>query len=210
MPNANKTIDVKKRANRRRIVRHPVGTNHFQFRVHQFRLGGSGLVGGVVVSIALFYFKWPELYNLSSRPSALELRFVNRQDDLMKTQRLFLVLLAGSLGAFLSSCAMYPKSGSGALVGTWTNSLGTVWTINADGMFDADLDKDGKRDAWGTWKVDGATVMLLRKGGIKPKGCEGKGIYRFNRSSENDLQFTLVEDKCKVRIKNVTQPWKRK
>jgi hypothetical protein len=24
------------------------------------------------------------------------------------------------------------------------------------------------------------------------------------------LQFTLVSDKCKLRIKNVTQPWKRK
>ena len=125
----------------------------------------------------------------------------------MKPQRL--TFLAGAL-LLLGACASHQKSGSGALVGTWVNSLGTVWTIRADGMFDVDLDKDGKRDAWGKWSVDGDKVTFVRKGGIKPKGCDGSGVYRFSRTGEDTLQFTLVEDKCKVRIKNVTQPWKRK
>ena len=128
----------------------------------------------------------------------------------MKLQRLSQILAAGSFLVLLNACASYPKSGSGALVGTWTNSVGTVWIIKADGMFDVDLDKDGKRDAWGKWSVKNDTMVLVRKGGIKPKGCDGKGIYRFSRPTEDSLQFTLVEDKCKLRIKNMTLPWKRK
>lgn len=125
----------------------------------------------------------------------------------MKTQRLSQILAAGIL---LNACASYPKSGSEALVGTWTNSMGAVWMINADGMFDVDLDKDGKRDGWGKWSVKGDTVTLMRKGGIKPKGCDGKGVYRFSRTGQDTLQFTLVKDNCKLRVKNVTLPWKRK
>lgn len=128
----------------------------------------------------------------------------------MKTQRLSQILAAGILLILLNACASYPKSGSEALVGTWTNSVGTVWMINADGMFDVDLDKDGKRDAWGKWSVKGDTVTFMRKGGIKPKGCDGKGVYHFSRTGEDTLQFTLVKDTCKLRIKNVTLPWKRK
>jgi hypothetical protein len=125
----------------------------------------------------------------------------------VKPQRL--TFLAGAL-LVLGACASHQKSGSGVLVGTWTNSLGTVWTIKADGMFDFDLDKDGKRDGWGKWSVDGDKVTLVRKGGVKPKGCEGKGVYRFSHAGEDSLQFTLVEDKCNLRVKNMTQPWKRK
>jgi hypothetical protein len=128
----------------------------------------------------------------------------------MKTQRLSRILAAGSFLVLLNACASYPKSGSEALVGTWTNSVGTVWIIKADGTFDVDLDKDGKRDAWGKWSVKNDAMILVRKGGIKPKGCDGKGIYRFNRPTGDTLQFTLVEDKCKLRIKNMTLPWKRK
>ena len=128
----------------------------------------------------------------------------------MKTQRLSQILAAGILVILLNACASYPKSGSEALVGTWTNSVGTVWMIKADGMFDVDLDKDGKRDAWGKWSVKGDTLTFMRKGGIKPKGCDGKGVYHFSRTGEDTLQFTLVKDSCKLRIKNVTLPWKRK
>lgn len=125
-------------------------------------------------------------------------------------QRLSQILAAVILIVLLNACASYPKSGSGALVGTWTNSIGTVWMIKADGRFDVDLDKDGKRDAWGKWRVDGDKVTFVRKGGVKPKGCDGKGVYHFSRTGEDTLQFTLVEDKCKIRVKNVTQVWKRK
>jgi hypothetical protein len=88
--------------------------------------------------------------------------------------------------------------------------MGTVWIIKADGMFDIDLDQDGKRDGWGKWTVNKDTVTFARKGGVKPKGCDGKGVYHFTRPTEDTLEFTLVRDNCKLRIKNVTLPWKRK
>ena len=115
-------------------------------------------------------------------------------------------MIVASLGA----CATYPKSGQSALVGTWTNSFGTVWTIKSDGTFDVDLKHKGHRDAWGTWTVSGDQVTLQRTGGIKPRSCEGPGTYKFARTDKDSLQFTLVSDKCKLRIKNVTQPWKHK
>jgi hypothetical protein len=107
----------------------------------------------------------------------------------------------------LSACAMFhPKTGRDALVGTWTNALGTVWTLKSDGKFDVDLNHNGQRDAWGKYTVSGDTVTLLRTGGIKPKRCDGKGVYRFIRTN-NALQFTLVSDDCKLRQKNVLLPW---
>ena len=51
----------------------------------------------------------------------------------MKTQRTLQLLLAGILVMLVNACATYSHSGQAALTGTWTNSLGTVWTINADG-----------------------------------------------------------------------------
>lgn len=121
-----------------------------------------------------------------------------------------LILLASLLLLCPGGCATRQKVGSDLLVGTWTNSLGTVWTIKPDGMFDADLDRDGKRDGWGKWSVKGDTVTFVRKGGMKPRGCEGKGIYRFAQEGANGLKFTLVHDDCRMRVKNITLPWKRK
>ena len=126
----------------------------------------------------------------------------------MKSQRL--ACLTSAVLVLLGGCAAHEKSGSRALVGTWTNSVGTVWTIKPDGMFDVDLDRDGKRDGWGKWSVRGDTVTFVRKGGVKPKGCEGKGIYHFSADGANSLKFTLVEDDCRMRVKNVTLLWKRK
>ncbi len=128
----------------------------------------------------------------------------------MKIQSSLRIVLAGILLVLLNACATYPKSGQAALVGTWTNSLGTVWMIKADGTWDADLNKDGKPDAWGTYTVSGDTVTLQRTGGIKPKGCDGLGVYKFSRIDEKNLTFTLVKDACKLRKKNVLMPWRQK
>jgi hypothetical protein len=127
----------------------------------------------------------------------------------VKTKRSLQILFAGVFLVLLNACATYPRSGQAALVGTWTNSLGTVWMMNADGTFDVDLNKDGKRDAWGTCTVDGDTVTIMRVGGIKPKGCDGKGVYHFSRTKDV-LQFTLVSDTCKLRKENVLLAWHRK
>jgi hypothetical protein len=125
----------------------------------------------------------------------------------MKLQSYLRIVFTGTALALLAGCAMFEQTGQSALVGTWTNSLGTVWAIKADGTFDVDLMHHGKRDAWGTYTVQADQVTLQRTGGMRPKGCTGPGVYKFKRTDEG-LQFTLVTDKCKLRQKNVLQPWK--
>jgi hypothetical protein len=91
----------------------------------------------------------------------------------MKTQRSLQVLLVGLLVVLLYGCATYPRSGPAALVGTWTNSLGTVWTLGPDGTFSVDLNHDGQRDAWGTYTVKADTVTIHGTGGTIPNDCKG-------------------------------------
>ena len=80
----------------------------------------------------------------------------------MKQSLTFRILLAGIAVFLFQACVTTaPTSGMAALTGTWTNSLGTVWTMRADGLFDVDLNHDGKRDAWGTCSVEGSTVTIV-------------------------------------------------
>ena len=125
----------------------------------------------------------------------------------MKIQPSFRIIFTGALVALLSACATYAPAGPGPLVGTWTNSLGTVWTIKADNTFDV---VNPKRHIWGNITVAGDTVTIQETGGKAAKGCHGPGVYKFSRTSQNTLAFTLVEDSCKERIKNVTLAWHRK
>jgi hypothetical protein len=127
----------------------------------------------------------------------------------MKTQFFARILLAGVAVLLLQACASTP-TGPAALPGTWTNSLGTVWTMRADGSFDVDLNKDGKRDAWGKCTIEGNTITIVGTGGTVPKGCaKATGVYHFTRSKDT-LHFTLVKDACKDRVKNVTLDWTKK
>src|SRR5436309_7506359 len=128
----------------------------------------------------------------------------------MKLQNPLRIILAGILVVLVSSCATM-LSGPAALTGTWTNSLGTVWTINADGTFHVVATKP-KAQIWGTYTVAGDTVTLqeTRRSGRIPKQCSGPGVYKFSRPNENTLTFMLVNDACKPRIKNVTLPWHQK
>jgi hypothetical protein len=128
----------------------------------------------------------------------------------MKIQSSLQFFLACVVLMLVDACATYTPTGQAALTGTWTNSLGTVWTCRADGTFDVDLNRDGKRDAWGTVTVSGDTATIQRVGGINPKGCNGPGVYKFTRPDKDSLQFTLVSDACKLRKKNVLLPWHRK
>lgn len=128
----------------------------------------------------------------------------------MKTQLFARTILAGAAVLLLQACATTTPSGPAALTGTWTNSMGTVWTMSADGSFDVDLNQDGKRDAWGTCKVEADTVTIIGTGGTVPKGCaKTTGVYRFTRSKDT-LHFTLVKDACPERVKNVTLDWTKK
>ena len=124
----------------------------------------------------------------------------------MHIKRLIQLVAGGILLALLQSCAWFHKPGPAPLVGNWTNPIGTVWMIKADGTFDVDLTKNGQRDAWGKYTVDGDTVTLVGVGGVTPKGCDDKGIYNFKRNGDA-LSFTLVNDSCKLRKKNVLLPW---
>jgi hypothetical protein len=128
----------------------------------------------------------------------------------MKTQLLARIALTGVSVLLLQACATTPKTGPAALAGTWTNSLGTVWTMKSDGSFDVDLNKDGKRDAWGHSTVEGDTITIIGTGGTIPKGCaKTTGVYHFTHVKDT-LHFTLVKDACKMRVKNVTLDWKKK
>jgi hypothetical protein len=125
----------------------------------------------------------------------------------MKIKSSLRVLFAGIFLVLLSACATSSRSGAPALAGTWTNSLGTVWTIKADGTFDV---VNPKRHIWGSYTVAGDTVTIQETGGKTAKGCQGAGVYKFSRPNENSLTFTLVSDTCKERIKNVTVLWHQK
>ena len=76
--------------------------------------------------------------------------------------------------ALLGGCAMFQETGQSALVGTWTNSLGTVWAIKADGTFQVALNKSGKVDVWGKYTVSGDTITIQESRGKTPKACKGR------------------------------------
>jgi hypothetical protein len=83
----------------------------------------------------------------------------------MKLQVVSRILFAGLAVLLLQACATTaPTTGTAALAGTWTNSLGTVWTMTADGSFEVDLNHDGKRDAWGKCTVEGKRHPPLHAG----------------------------------------------
>ena len=127
----------------------------------------------------------------------------------MKLQHSLRIIFAVALITLISACVTAPTSGPGALVGTWINTLGTVWTVNSDGTFQVDLTKDGKPDVWGHYTVSGDTLTISEVRGKTPKACKHPASYKFNRMGDQ-LHFTLVSDTCKLRIQNVTQPWTKK
>ncbi len=129
----------------------------------------------------------------------------------MKLQHSLRIVFAGALITLMTACAAMTSSGPAALAGTWTNSLGTVWTINADGTFHV-MSTKPKTQIWGTYTVTGDTITIqeTRRSGAIPKSCRGPGVYKFNRPDQNTLSFVLVNDVCKPRIQNVTQPWTKK
>src|SRR5438445_4313633 len=128
----------------------------------------------------------------------------------MKIQCFLRTIFACASIALLNACATAP-AGPAALAGTWTNSLGAVWTINADGTFHVIATKP-KAQIWGNYTLagDSITIQETRRSGAIPKSCRGPGVYKFSHPDQNSLAFVLVTDVCKPRIQNVTQPWHRK
>jgi hypothetical protein len=130
----------------------------------------------------------------------------------MKLKHPLRILFIGLAITLISACETMTTTGPAALAGQWTNSLGTVWTINPDGTFHV-LSAKPKAEIWGNYTVAGDTITVQetrRSGGAIPKNCRGPGVFKFSRPDGNTLAFVLVSDKCKPRIQNVTQPWHRK
>ncbi|HWY39583.1 MAG TPA: hypothetical protein VNX27_02195 [Chthoniobacterales bacterium] len=115
--------------------------------------------------------------------------------------------------ALFTGCAMFQETGQSALVGTWTNSLGTVWAIKADGTFQVSLSKSHRVDVWGKYTATADTMNIQEShGSHTPKACRGPATYKFSRNGDM-LTFTKVSDKCKLREKNILAgwtPWKGK
>jgi hypothetical protein len=134
----------------------------------------------------------------------------------MKIGPFFQTIFTGILVILLGACANVSPDGHPwitgisaaprALVGTWTNSLNTLWTIKSDGTFDV---VNPKRHIWGKYTVAGDTVTIQETGGKTAKGCRGPGVYKFNRTG-NTLAFTLVNDSCGERKRNVLLAWHQK
>ena len=115
--------------------------------------------------------------------------------------------LVGMVAVFFTGCAMFQESGQSAVVGTWTNSLGTVWAIKADGTMQVSLTKSHRVDVWGKYTVAGDTMTIQEShGSHTPKACRGPATYKFQRNGDM-LTFTKVSDKCKLREKNILAGW---
>src|SRR5438552_14529298 len=106
----------------------------------------------------------------------------------MKIQSFFRIVFASLLLVLLSACVTTPRSGPAALTGTWTNSLGTVWTMKSDGTFDV---VNPKRHIWGNVRVSGDTDTIQETGGKAAKGCRGPGVYKFACWKEKILRLRL-------------------
>ena len=109
--------------------------------------------------------------------------------------------------ALITGCAMFQESGQSAVVGTWSNSLGTVWALKADGTFQVALNNSNRPSVWGKYTVTGDTMEIHEAHGHTPKSCKGPATYKFQRNGDM-LTFTKVSDKCKLREKNVLAGWK--
>lgn len=129
----------------------------------------------------------------------------------MKLEQSLRIIFASALTFLVNACATPPQTGPAALVGRWTNSLGTVWTINADGTFHV-MATTPKAEIWGKYTVtaDMITIQETRRSMAITEECKWHGLYKFSRPNVNTLAFVLVSDVCKPRIRDVTQPWTKK
>lgn len=118
------------------------------------------------------------------------------------------LILAIAVTVLFAGCAMWQEKPQNPLVGTWTNALGTVWAIKADGTFEVAMNNSNRPMIWGKYSatVDTLTVKESR-GSRTPKSCRGEAVYKFNRDRDT-LTFTKVSDKCRLREKNLALPWK--
>src|SRR5204863_9954249 len=96
----------------------------------------------------------------------------------MKLQHSLRIIFAGALIALIGACATMTPCGPAALAGTWTNALGAVWTINADGTFHVMVTRS-EAEIWGSYKMTGSTIEAQETGrcAALPSYCGDLGVY---------------------------------
>ena len=86
----------------------------------------------------------------------------------MKKQISFIFAL-GVIVLFVG-CAMFQEKPQNSLVGTWTNALGTVWALKADGTFEVALNNSNRPSIWGKYSVTDDTLTIKEaRGSHTPK-----------------------------------------
>ena len=118
------------------------------------------------------------------------------------------LILAIAVTALFAGCAMWQEKPQNSLVGTWTNALGTVWAIKADGTFEVAMNNSNRPMIWGKYNVTDDTLTIKEsRGSHTPKSCRGEAVYKFNRDHDT-LTFSKVTDNCRLREKNLALSWK--
>ena len=192
------------------MLKQPSGTNHFQFRFHQFGFAVEEMCG--FCSTELFYFEREAPCNRSLRRGlTLTHSVLAMQDARHETTTLSPNYFRGRADHAHGRLREHDTFWSSRAGWYWTNSLGTVWTINADGTFHV-VATTPKAEIWGKYTVTGDTITIqeTRRSTAIPKNCKEPGVYKFSRANANTLTFVLVSDVCKPRIQNVTRAWTKK
>src|SRR5437660_5015950 len=94
------------------------------------------------------------------------------------------ILIGGAVIGLLGACAMFQETGQSAVVGTWTNSLGTVWAIKTDGTFQVALNNSSRVSVRGKYTVAGDTMNIQEVHGKTPKACKKPATYKFTRNGD--------------------------
>src|SRR5260370_28795122 len=92
------------------------------------------------------------------------------------------LIFAVAVTVLFAGCAMFQEKTPSSVVGTWTNALGTVWALKADGTFQVALNNSDKPSIWGKYTVTDDTITIKEsRGSHTPKSCKGEDVYKFNR-----------------------------
>jgi hypothetical protein len=123
-------------------------------------------------------------------------------------QRVFSTIVTGIALFALSGCASYPRSGSDAVVGKWTNSRGTLLKMRGDYTFTS-MTRSDMNHVWGSYTIAHHAITFRALGGDVSRNCRSDGLYHFRRISAEALQFSVVSDKCKTRRRDLVLVWHR-
>src|SRR5438874_1141197 len=126
----------------------------------------------------------------------------------MNRGRSFWAVVAATFVIALNGCATYPRSGSDAVLGKWSNSRGTLLTMMADGTFSS-VRADSIRPVWGTYTIAHHAITFRAVGGDTSKSCRDNGVYQFAQISDDTLELSVVSDSCKVRRRDLASVWHR-